>query len=216
MDKDQLLKVIDKFVTKETKLVGFSCTFFLPKAMGWGGRSKIRKLIRTKNVEDALDETTTSPGSRVLTERNVGTEDRESNTATGISNLLFGRDDMFEIFDRIKERGNPRMMVGGARAYLAEDPPFNSEIDYVIRGQADTSVVALADHIFYGADLKVGYQKGKCKIIEEKDYPVDDFTISRIRYNDSDIIMPKEVLPLELARGCIFKCAFCSLSLIHI
>ncbi len=213
MDKDVLLKVIDKFITKETQLVGFSCTFFLPKAMGWGGRSKIRKLIRTQSVEDALDESTPEPGSRILTDRHVSNEGRQTSTAVGISNLLFGREDMFEILDYIKQKGNPRTMVGGARAYLAEDPPFNSVIDYAIRGQADVSVVALADHIFYNADLKVGYQKANCKVIEEKDYPVDDFTTSRIQYKDNDIIMPKEVLPLELARGCIFKCAFCSYNL---
>ena len=33
MDQEELFKVIDKFVTRETKLVGFSCTFFLPKAL---------------------------------------------------------------------------------------------------------------------------------------------------------------------------------------
>ena len=26
--EDQIIKIIDKFVTKETKLIGFSCTFF--------------------------------------------------------------------------------------------------------------------------------------------------------------------------------------------
>jgi radical SAM superfamily enzyme YgiQ (UPF0313 family) len=207
MDQEELFKVIDKFVTRETKLVGFSCTFFLPKAMGWGGRSKIRKLINTKDVNKALDESAQDVGSRVGTERDIRPN------APGVSNVLFGRDDMFEIFEYLKQKGRPAIVVGGARCGLAEDPPFNMEVNYVLRGQADHSIVALADHIFYHSDLKVSYTKGKCHVIAEKDYPVDDFTTSRIQYTDNDIIMPKEVLPLELARGCIFKCAFCSYNL---
>ena len=91
MDQEELFKVIDKFVTRETKLVGFSCTFFLPKAMGWGGRSKIRKLINTKDVNKALDESAQDVGSRVGTERDIRPN------APGVSNVLIGRDVMFEI-----------------------------------------------------------------------------------------------------------------------
>ena len=33
------------------------------------------------------------------------------------------------------------------------------------------------------------------------------------RWDDSDCIMPQEALPIEISRGCIFKCAFCSYKL---
>ena len=177
-NQEQITKIIDKFVTKETKLIGFSCTFFLPKKMAWVGRSKIRNLIKGGSV-------------------------------------LFGREDIFDVLDYIKYRSpDSKIMVGGARSYLAEDEPYNNSVDYVLSGQSDVSILALADHIFYKADLKVSYQTNACSVIKEKEYPVENYTTSRIVYQDNDLIFDKEILPIELARGCIFKCSFCSYNLI--
>jgi radical SAM superfamily enzyme YgiQ (UPF0313 family) len=193
-DEDQLIKIIDKFITKETLLVGFSCTFFLPKAAGlWGGRLKIRDLI-------------TGRGSN--SEHLVGWPDR-------ITSILFGRDDIVDILYYIKQQApNSKIMVGGARSFLAEDEPYNEKVDYVLTGQSDVSVLALADHVFYKTDLKVAYKRNACHIITEKEYPVENYTTSRIIYQDNDLIFDNEILPIELARGCIFKCSFCSYSLI--
>lgn len=33
------------------------------------------------------------------------------------------------------------------------------------------------------------------------------------RYTDQDVILPGETLPIEISRGCIFKCSFCSFPL---
>lgn len=40
-----------------------------------------------------------------------------------------------------------------------------------------------------------------------------DFTNSTIEYTKNDLIFDNEHLPLEIARGCIFKCSFCSYDL---
>ena len=40
-----------------------------------------------------------------------------------------------------------------------------------------------------------------------------DFTNSAISYTDNDFIFSGEHLPIEIARGCIFKCSFCSYQL---
>ena len=37
-----------------------------------------------------------------------------------------------------------------------------------------------------------------------------DITTSDHRFDDADCILPNEVLPIELGRGCMFKCKFCS------
>ena len=199
-DEGQMIKIIDKFITKETRLVGFSCTFFLPKERNvWAGRSEIRNLItgNDTNSKNQGDERNPVPGN------------------PGISSILFGRPDMEDLFDYIKQRApNSKIIVGGARSYLAEDEPYNKKVDYVLTGQSDVSILALADHVFYAADLKVAYKKNACHIIAEKDYPVENYTTSRILYQDNDLIFDKEILPIELARGCIFKCSFCSYSLI--
>ena len=41
-----------------------------------------------------------------------------------------------------------------------------------------------------------------------------DFNTSTIDWHSSDHILPGEHLPIEIARGCIFKCSFCSYNLI--
>ena len=40
-----------------------------------------------------------------------------------------------------------------------------------------------------------------------------DFTQSTIKWHESDHIFESEHLPIEIARGCIFKCSFCSYNL---
>ena len=168
----ELTKIIDKFITSETKIVGFSCTFFLPKDVEWGSRVELRNM-----------------------------------------DSLFARDDIFEIFDYIKTRADCKLVVGGANAWKAEQEPYNKYIDYILSGQSDVSIVALADHLFYKAPLSIPYKQNECSVVTEKEYPVNNFTTSRIRYQDNDIIFDNEVLPIELARGCIFKCSFCSYNL---
>ena len=82
-------KYFDTLLIKSTQ-----AKYWVEKSINQGNNFR---LFDKNHFTISLDETTTSPGSRVLTERNVGTEDRESNTATGISNLLFGRDDMLSL-----------------------------------------------------------------------------------------------------------------------
>lgn len=43
----------------------------------------------------------------------------------------------------------------------------------------------------------------------DRHYPFDRFNGSQIIYDDSDHLWPGEVLPIEVSRGCIFKCGFC-------
>jgi radical SAM superfamily enzyme len=50
------------------------------------------------------------------------------------------------------------------------------------------------------------YIKVYNKALEEKyNIEVDDF-----KFTDQDCIMPGETLPIEISRGCIFKCKFCN------
>ena len=45
--------------------------------------------------------------------------------------------------------------------------------------------------------------------IEDKYFNDFNFTTSKINYTKDDYIQPGEDLPIEVARGCIFKCKFC-------
>ena len=58
--------------------------------------------------------------------------------------------------------------------------------------------------------MKLQKNKSFLKILSE---PYKDYTNSRIKYEDNDIIHPGEHLPLEISRGCVFKCDFCHWSI---
>jgi hypothetical protein len=49
------------------------------------------------------------------------------------------------------------------------------------------------------------------KTIKNLEY--DDFYSSNIIFEPEDIVFEKEALPIEISRGCIFKCKFCSFPL---
>lgn len=100
----------------------------------------------------------------------------------------------------------------------------------VVGGPAPRKVILDTDNIDlfiegYADEVFVNYVnslKGKHKPLFYSMYhhntpliqnPVDndfDFRNSFIRYTKEDCIFPGETLPLEIARGCIFKCRFCS------
>lgn len=102
-----------------------------------------------------------------------------------------------------------KLVLGGPTAI---DADYNSIFDYVIKGYAEQSVVQLAQSLS-GRPVQFAQQYKSIYgpvIIDDSKAEGYDFSQSRMEYLDHDIIMPGETLLLEVARGCIFKCAFCS------
>ena len=94
--------------------------------------------------------------------------------------------------------------VTGATSVFLEQFKF---FDYFIKGQAEASFLETVKQIESGNAPTV-------KIITEKDYPFNDFNTSVNFFEPCDAIQPGEALPIEIARGCIFKCKFCGYDLI--
>lgn len=101
-----------------------------------------------------------------------------------------------------------KLVLGGPTAV---DRPYNRDFDYVVMGYAESSVVNLAKHLLGEAALRHSYKSiyGPVIITDSKASGFD-FNKSSIVYTDDDIILPGEVLGIEIGRGCIFKCAFCA------
>jgi len=162
---DQLEKIVDKFVTSDTLLVGFSCTLM-----------EKRK------------------GGQVFN---------------------FGRptEEFVSIVDHIKTKNSTtKIVLGGARmTYFS----YWEGVDYVVVNKGDTVILKLLDHLANGADLKVA-KEHKCKVLDGNDYfyTQEQFARSIIEYIPNDIIFHNEALPVEVARGCVFQCAFCHFDLI--
>lgn len=85
--------------------------------------------------------------------------------------------------------------------------------DYVFVGHAEDGVLALMNHIYRKSDHpQFELVEGNRVIRESFVMPGGNkFSIETCGHvwHDSDYIQPNETLPLELSRGCIFKCKFC-------
>jgi radical SAM superfamily enzyme YgiQ (UPF0313 family) len=161
----QLEKIIDKFVTKNTLLVGFGATLMEKRING-----------------------------KVL---NFGRPDKEF---TDIASYVKSKNSKIKI------------CLGGARL---TDYCYWPGTDYIILNKADNVIIKLIKHLKDGDDIKI-MKKDQCVYIDGNDYfyTQEQFAHSQIIYEPHDIIFQGESLPVEIARGCIFSCAFCRFDLI--
>lgn len=119
---------------------------------------------------------------------------------------------------RLKSKGVHFVLGGSDDPQYFCDYPF----DFFIRGQADKAIFAVAKHYLQQTFLQ--FQKKEVQNVRDKksyailsvesqNYPVTNFTQSRIEWNKMDFIQHGEALPIEIARGCVFNCSYCNYDL---
>jgi hypothetical protein len=85
--------------------------------------------------------------------------------------------------------------------------------DYVFLGHAEDGILTLANHLFRGGPApQFEIADGNRVVRESFPMPVPEkFNIETCahKWDDLDYIQQGETLPLELSRGCMFKCKFC-------
>jgi hypothetical protein len=100
-----------------------------------------------------------------------------------------------------------KIVLGGSQA---TPNTTHKHIDYSILGYAEASILSLAYHLRDGTALKYSHKNINGVIVIDdrfgKDYP---FTDSNFSWDSFDVAN-YTVLPIEIARGCIFNCRFCS------
>lgn len=162
---DRLKLLIDKFITDDTVLVGFSCT------------------LNEKRIDGKV--------------QHWGLTDEE----------------FYPLLKYIKNKNNKIVTCAGGSRINSKSNYRN--IDYVVINKGDVAILKLIDHAMHGTEIKA-VPNGKSKLIDGNDYfySQDDFRCSKIKYETNDIILPGETLPMEIARGCIFSCAYCHFDLI--
>lgn len=106
-----------------------------------------------------------------------------------------------------KKNKDTKIVIGGARSNPNES---SRNIDYVVLGYSEISIVNLMDHLSKGTELKKATKNiwGKI-VIDDRKAEEYDFMTSTMSWLPTDIVNQK-VLPLEVARGCIFRCKFCA------
>lgn len=129
---------------------------------------------------------------------------------------LFGRSDseMQDIWTAIKIINSKcAIVVGGSGVNIMSGWDL---VDFVIINKADSAIKFLLSHLVDNTDIKTVNLVKNTKIINGEDYfyTQEQFAQDQLKFESHDIIFHGESLPLEVARGCIFSCAFCRFDLI--
>lgn len=99
-----------------------------------------------------------------------------------------------------------KIIAGGANSWQMEGNPF---FDAVFHGYSEESVVNYLNELRSGKKKALHKKIGKQDIINGD---LEKFDIEKLqhRFIDQDVILNNETLPIEITRGCIFKCKFCA------
>lgn len=123
--------------------------------------------------------------------------------------------DRFDIWCKFFKKKWPgvKLVYGGARAISSLE--LNESFDYMVVGLADRTVVDLASHLKFKTPLKFNLIGKKWKIIDYDTKGLGfNFPVSYTKYEETDHVVPGELLAIEVSRGCLFKCGFCSFPLL--
>ncbi len=132
--------------------------------------------------------------------------DYENATANSI--LPHGQEFNLKIIDAVKKVSPTcKWVIGGPKA---EDLIDNKHFDYIVLGYADNSIINLANHLSAKEPLNKSYKSVFGPIVINDSVAEGyEFTSDIMEFSDLDCILPGETLPIEISRGCIFKCKFC-------
>ena len=113
-----------------------------------------------------------------------------------------------DLFEYIRNKNEKvKFVLGGANTSMMCS---NKNINYVILGYAEASIVNLMNHLKHGVTLEKATKNiFGITVIDDRTAPTYNFNQDEMIWEKTDICN-HTVLPLEIGRGCIFKCKFCS------
>jgi len=107
-----------------------------------------------------------------------------------------------------------KFIFGGPNIHVWSPRFANGSLfDYYVKGYGEDQTLALFNHVYKGTahppfEITDGNKHLPEHIVTDE-IKHFKFNTSRHKWHSSDCIQPGESLPIEFARGCIFKCAFC-------
>lgn len=118
----------------------------------------------------------------------------------------------------LKERYPNLPFVGGAMNISAISA---YPLDYFVSGFGEKAIIELLKYFkreFNTLKVTTKHMNGGVQnfIDAQNDYPAHPMPDARVKYEERDFIQPGEVLTIELARGCKFKCKFCQFPILGV
>jgi hypothetical protein len=96
-------------------------------------------------------------------------------------------------------------MIGGACINLIDTSgPLVHPNMHVVKGYAEAYTKELTDAMASDPRQDVPY------VVNNGNYDNVEFKDSQIYWNETDFVEPNDWLPIEVARGCAFNCAYCN------
>jgi hypothetical protein len=178
--EEEMEKIMSSFISSETLIVGFSSTFFMYTD---------ERLDKFQKFQTGKD--TQPPGNRMKT-----------------PHYPYHTDRMMAWFKKMKDiNPNLKIVLGGSKTN-----EMKGLCDAYAIGYCDQAVVEYMKYLegknpFFQYDQLNDTQ---IMFFGEKNLGKFDFTDSIFEWHDTDHISNDEALPIEIARGCIFRCKFCS------
>lgn len=118
---------------------------------------------------------------------------------------IFEQDWMLDVIKEYKEKLGFKVVIGGNRGGPATYTKLAREVfDVLVSGFADKAILAIAD-----GTVKGKTHEGQLFVDCKTDYIYNEFNKSKTIFTKQDCIFPGEALPIEIARGCKFRCAYC-------
>lgn len=124
-----------------------------------------------------------------------------------------GEGPIFDILNEIKDNFPwVKIVIGGqfVRGFLwYGHKRLAFKVDAVFKDESENSFLEYCNHVFKNEAPPIAHLgPGNNKIYKPSSTSFDIQSCS-MKFAENDFILPGESLPLELSRGCIFKCKFC-------
>ena len=104
-----------------------------------------------------------------------------------------------------------KIVLGAPEFALNINEDVQQNTDWIVRGFSDDSFPELLKKLAGKANtLKYIKQDGKYIVNSNRDHIVKDLSTLQTIWKPQDGWLPNQPVPLELSRGCIFKCSFCN------
>jgi radical SAM superfamily enzyme YgiQ (UPF0313 family) len=123
-------------------------------------------------------------------------------------------EELYRRFNLIKKLApNAKIVVGGSQTIYSNlsNVPGAEFVDLFIHGQGEQALLEFVRAV--DNNTKITTASITPPTTSDKIYKYDDFTTTPVKFDPSDCLIPGEAMAIEFARGCIFKCSFCSYEL---